>query len=192
MKNNIVVFVSGKGSNARNIDRYFRENYGFGISTLVSSRPNEELENWASEKGITYIQTDKNLKTKGIPIWEMPAIKNTDLIVLAGFLKKIPSAMLSSVQVPIINIHPSLLPKYGGHGMYGSHVHRAVLDAGETESGITIHHVNENYDEGNIILQKETVLSPDETIESLMQKIHLLEYKHYPEVIELLLRNGSD
>lgn len=113
--------------------------------------------------------------------------KQIDLLVLAGFLKKIPDYLIRHYPNKIINIHPALLPKYGGKGMYGAHVHEAVLAANEKESGITIHYVNEHYDEGKIILQKKCSVSPNEDVESLAQKVHELEHKWYPLAIERIL-----
>ncbi len=187
MKKKIVVLVSGKGSNAKNIDRYFRENYGYGITTLVSSKQNPDLEEWAEKHGVSFIQTDKSLKVENTPLWKLPEVQNADVIVLAGFLKKIPGLMITETNAPIINIHPALLPSYGGKGMYGANVHKAVLASDDRKSGITIHHVNENYDEGDIILQKAVDISENETIDSLQSKIHQLEYKYYPKVIQSLL-----
>ncbi len=192
MPKNIAVLVSGKGSNAKNIHRYFREKYGYGIHTLVSSRPNPELNQWAEEQNIDYLEIDKNLETQGRKVWTLPALREADLVVLAGFLRKIPVPMLETLDSPIVNIHPSLLPKYGGKGMYGAHVHEAVLAADEEESGITIHLVDREYDQGQILRQVSIRLSPKETVYSLQPKIHALEYEHYPQVIEALLYPSAD
>ncbi len=187
MHKNIVVLVSGRGSNAKNIDQYFREKYGYGISTLISSKHNPDLQNWAQSRSIDYIEINKNLKHDGNAIWEVPQVENADIIVLAGFLKKIPTEMISATHAPIINIHPSLLPKYGGKGMYGARVHEAVLSSDDKRSGITIHYVNEKYDEGTIIRQVSIDLDPKETLDSLQEKIHQLEYQNFPEVVEEML-----
>ncbi len=114
-----------------------------------------------------------------------------DLIVLAGFLWKIPQQLVHAFPNKIINIHPALLPKYGGKGMYGMHVHKAVKENNETETGITIHYVNENYDEGAIIHQAKTTVLPEDTPESISEKIHQLEFEHFPSVIEKLLSNKN-
>ncbi len=187
MGKNIVVLVSGRGSNAKNIDQFFRDNYGYGINTLISSKTNPDLHDWSQDRDIDYLEIDNKLEREGNVIWDSAQIQNADIIVLAGFLKKIPTEMISATQAPIINIHPSLLPKYGGKGMYGARVHEAVLSSDDTRSGITIHYVNENYDEGTIIRQVSLELAPDESVKSLQEKIHQLEYQNYPEVIEELL-----
>ncbi len=187
MPKKIAVLVSGQGTNAKNIHEYFNSKYGHGISAIISSRTNDDLKSWAYSRNIPYIQTDDKLYVDNIPLREIPEIQLADIVVLAGFLKKIPQDFIQKITVPIINIHPSLLPKYGGKGMYGSKVHQAVISSGDKFSGITIHHVNENYDEGKIVLQDKIAISDDETIESLASKIHALEYKHYPEVIDELI-----
>ncbi len=187
MQKNIVVLVSGRGSNARNIDRYFRQIYGYGLEAVISTQENPELQAWTEDQKISWLQVDSNLQIDGMDLYEIPETKIADIIVLAGFLKLLPADFIRNTDVPIVNIHPALLPKHGGQGMYGAHVHEAVIAEGDSHSGITIHHVNEKYDDGKIILQVSLPIAPGETPESLAQKIHELEYEHYPKVIEDLL-----
>lgn len=143
----------------------------------------------AKKYGIPVTIFDRATFYETSDIIEMLLSKNIDLIVLAGFMWLIPSSLVKAFPNKIINIHPALLPKYGGKGMYGSYVHQAVIASQEKESGITIHFVNEKYDEGNIILQKKCGIEPNETAESLATKIHKLEHASYPQVIENLLLN---
>ena len=183
---NIAIFASGEGTNAERIIRYFTDHPTVNVSLVITNK---------AEAGV--IRRAKNLQ---IPVEFLPASafkegKATDLlrqyeidfIVLAGFLLRIPDDMLQAYLNRIVNIHPSLLPKFGGKGMYGSRVHEAVLASGEKESGITIHYINEHYDEGAIILQTQCPVLSDDTPDSLATRVHQLEYEHYPVVIEKLL-----
>ncbi len=180
----LAIFGSGSGSNAENIYTYFKGSLLVKIVFICTNNKNAYIVKRAKKLNIPVIYTSKseltdfyNFKKKILPY-------DVDYIVLAGFLLKIPSVMLSYYSNRIINIHPSLLPKYGGKGMYGRNVHQAVLKNNEKESGITIHFVNQNYDEGKIILQKKCVISQKETIDSLEKKIHSLEFKHLPKTIK--------
>lgn len=183
---NIAIFASGEGTNAERIIRYFTGHPTVKVVVVITNK---------AEAGV--IRRAENLQ---IPVEFLPASvfkegKATDLlqqyeadfIVLAGFLLRIPDDMLQAYPNRIINIHPSLLPKFGGKGMYGSRVHEAVLAANEKESGITIHYINEHYDKGGIILQSKCPVFSDDTPDSLATRVHQLEYEHYPKVIEQLL-----
>lgn len=183
---NIAIFASGEGTNAERIIRYFTGHPTVKVVVVITNK---------AEAGV--IRRAENLQ---IPVEFLPASvfkegKATDLlqqyeadfIVLAGFLLRIPDDMLQAYPNRIINIHPSLLPKFGGKGMYGSRVHEAVLAANEKESGITIHYINEHYDKGSIILQSKCPVFSDDTPDSLATRVHQLEYEHYPKVIEQLL-----
>jgi phosphoribosylglycinamide formyltransferase-1 len=183
----IAIFISGKGTNALNLLHYFQNHVRVKIALVFSTRPNEIIEKAADDFRVNFIQFDEN----GCP-WQELALKvceqnKIDFIVLAGFLKKFPSPLIKNFPDRIVNIHPSLLPKFGGKGMYGLHVHQAVIAAGDKKSGITIHYVNEEFDEGEVVAQIETKLDENETSESLAEKIHTLEMKYFPKVLEELL-----
>lgn len=182
----LAIFISGGGTNAFNLMSRFQNNELIKIALIFSTRPNENIENAAGKFNVAYRQSKENSGE-----WDNLARKycdefNIDFIVLAGFLKKIPTSILEKFPNRIINIHPSLLPKFGGKGMYGKHVHDAVINAGEKTSGITIHFVNEEFDKGKIISQFETKLTENETSDSLAEKIHELEMKYFPVVLEKL------
>ena len=183
----ITILASGEGTNAERIIRYFAAHPSVRVAVVVTNK---------AEAGVI-----RRAKSLGVPVEVLPASNfregkvtdvlhryGTDFIVLAGFLLRIPDDMLDTYPQRIVNIHPSLLPKYGGKGMYGSRVHEAVLAADETESGITIHYINEHYDEGDIILQAKCPVLPDDTPDTLANRVHQLEYEHYPKVIEQLLK----
>lgn len=183
---NIAILASGEGTNAERIIRYFSGNPAIKIAVVLTNK---------AEAGV--IRRAQKLQ---IPVEVLPASAfregkateilrqyETNFIVLAGFLLRIPDDMLHDYPNRIVNIHPSLLPKFGGKGMYGSHVHEAVLKSDEKESGITIHFIDEHYDEGDIILQAKCPVLPDDTPDSLAARVHQLEYEHYPKVIEQLL-----
>ncbi|MCA0933179.1 phosphoribosylglycinamide formyltransferase [Lutimonas saemankumensis] len=183
---NIIIFASGSGTNAENIIKYFSNSDLARVSYVLTNN---------SEAGV--IERAKNLK---VPVRtfskaEMKSqqfleflTENADFIVLAGFLLMVPKSIISEFNNKIINIHPALLPKYGGRGMYGMHVHNAVVENREIESGITIHYVNEHYDEGAIIFQKTVKVDDTDTPEDVAAKIHLLEHENFPIVIENLLK----
>lgn len=184
---NIAIFASGSGTNAQRIVEYFAGKGTAEVSIILSNKPDAYVLERARKYGILsvvfnrdeFYKTDKILKT----LQDL----NVDLIVLAGFLWLVPVNLLKAYPNRIINIHPALLPKYGGKGMYGVNVHKAVIANGEKESGITIHYVNENYDEGNAIFQERCTIEPADTPESLASKIHSLEYKYFPVVLEQVL-----
>ena len=181
----IAVFASGSGTNAQNIIQYFSENERIKIDSLWSNNPRAYALTRAISLGVEtfvfnrqqFYETDEvlqKLKERGI-----------HLIVLAGFLWLVPENLISNF--PIINIHPALLPKYGGKGMYGMKVHQAVVDNRDIKTGISIHLVNQNYDEGEVIFQTACAVSPDDTPDTVAQKVHELEYKYFPAVIEQFL-----
>jgi phosphoribosylglycinamide formyltransferase-1 len=182
----IVIFASGSGTNAENIIKHFKEKELAIVVAVFTNNPNAKV-----------IERAHNLKvpTKIFSKTEFHESKflqkliyyEPDLIVLAGFLLKMPESIVGAYPNKIINIHPALLPNYGGKGMYGMNVHKAVVENKESETGITIHYVNENYDEGNIIFQKKVALSITDTPEMVAEKIHELEQKYFPTVIEDLL-----
>lgn len=183
----IVIFASGSGSNAEQIATYFNEKKTAQVSLILSNNPKAGVLERAKKLQIPSIVFDRLAFYKSDIILQVIENQQPDIIVLAGFLWKFPEHIIQKFPNKIINIHPSLLPKYGGKGMYGNFVHQAVIDNNETESGISIHFVNEHYDEGAIIFQAKTTVETDETTESLAQKIHLLEYVHFPKEIEKLI-----
>lgn len=185
----IVIFGSGKGSNAINIIEYFNLHESVAVKALVSDKPRRGFMDISYQYRINLeILSGKELEDENW-ISKFKVNYKPDLIVLAGFLKLIPTTFIKHFEGKIINLHPALLPNFGGKGMYGMHVHKAVLNAEAKVSGITIHHVNEKYDEGQIIFQSECLVDAHETPDSLALKIHQLEHEHLPQVIEKLLIN---
>ncbi|MEN9415365.1 MAG: hypothetical protein RLZ62_1669 [Bacteroidota bacterium] len=184
---NIAIFASGSGSNARRIMEHFRNSDVGRVVLVVCNRKNAGVISIAAEFGIPVQMIDRNMFYESEELLDILQRYNTDFIALAGFLWLIPAYMVKSYPGRIVNIHPALLPKYGGHGMYGHHVHEAVKEAGERESGPTIHYVNEHYDEGDIIFQASCLLDPDDSPDDIARKVLALEHEHYPRVIESLL-----
>lgn len=187
----IAIFASGSGTNADNIIKKFRDYEDLKINAVFVNNPNAGVIEKARKKNVEVILFDKELFKNPEGVLKLLKEKNTDYIVLAGFLWLLPTFIISEFKDRIINIHPSLLPKHGGKGMYGIKVHKNVLDSGETTSGITIHLVNEHYDEGKILFQTECPVMPDDTPESLAQRIHQLEYRYFPPVIKEYI-NGEN
>lgn len=183
----ILIFASGSGSNAERIATYFAEKGTAQVCVILSNNPRAGVLERAKRLSIPALVFDREAFYKRDVVLNIIKAEQPDLIVLAGFLWKVPAYLTEAYPNQIVNIHPSLLPKYGGKGMYGAHVHEAVIANGEKESGISIHYVNEHYDEGNIIYQAKTTVLPTDTAESLAEKIHLLEYEHFPHVIEEVL-----
>lgn len=181
---NIAIFASGAGSNAQKIIQYFENHTSIHVSLVVCNKPGAGVIQIASNAGIPVLMIERKAFLESNQY--VQEIKNQGIthIVLAGFLWKIPVNLIAAFPNRIINIHPALLPNYGGKGMYGSHVHEAVIAAGEPVSGITIHLVDEHYDHGTTLFQAEVSIAADETPESLASKIHVLEHTHYPRVIE--------
>lgn len=187
----IAIFASGAGSNAAKIIDYFRTSQTTGVTLIVCNKPGAGVIAIAEKENIPLLLIDKEQFFRGDGYVPLLKSKNIDFIVLAGFLWKIPSTIIAAYPNSIINIHPALLPKYGGKGMYGLNVHAAVLQSGDNESGITIHYVDEHYDNGDIIFQERCAVTPSDTPELLAEKIHKLEHQHFPRVIEQVvsLRN---
>ena len=187
----IAIFASGAGSNARKIIEYFeKRGLAIKVSLIVCNVPGAGVIDIAKEKGIPTLMINKaDFASTGY----VESLHNSEIqfIVLAGFLWKVPEVLVQAYPKAIINIHPALLPKYGGKGMYGSRVHEAVIAAGEKESGITIHWVNEHYDEGAIIYQAICPIDAGETPETLANKIHALEHAHFAPTIEQLLNKKN-
>jgi phosphoribosylglycinamide formyltransferase-1 len=186
----IVLFASGAGSNVENIIHYFKNNATVSIEGVFSNNPEAKVLEKASHHNIHTFLFQRNDLTDGTVATMINTIK-PDLIVLSGFLLKFPASIISEYPNKIINIHPALLPKYGGKGMYGIKVHQAILDQHETTSGITIHYVTEHYDEGKFIFQKAINIENCITAEAIAEKIHQLEYEHFPKEIEKLLTAKS-
>ena len=184
----IVIFASGSGTNAENIIRYFQATKSASVEAVFTNKADAQVVQRAEKYQVPSQVFTKNDLETGKVLQKINAIQ-PDLIVLAGFLLKFPESIVAEYPDKIINIHPALLPKYGGKGMYGMHVHRAVVENKESKTGITIHYVNENYDEGNIIFQKEVTVLISDTPEVVAAKIHELEQDHFPVVIEKLLTN---
>ena len=184
----IVIFASGSGTNAENIIRYFQATKSASVEAVFTNKADAQVIQRAEKYQVPSQVFTKNDLETGKVLQEINTIQ-PDLIVLAGFLLKFPESIVAEYPDKIINIHPALLPKYGGKGMYGMHVHRAVVENKESKTGITIHYVNENYDEGNIIFQKEVTVLISDTPEVVAAKIHELEQDHFPVVIEKLLTN---
>ncbi|WP_108422420.1 phosphoribosylglycinamide formyltransferase [Flagellimonas amoyensis] len=183
----IVILASGSGSNAENIITYFKEKPLATVSAVLSNKHTAKVLDRCDRLEVPAFYFNKIAFTKSDAVVEALKSLQPDLIVLAGFLWKIPSNIIEAFPNKIINIHPALLPKYGGKGMYGAKVHQAVKENGETETGITIHYVNEHYDEGAIIFQSKTAVEPSDNPDSIAEKVHQLEYEHFPKVIEKLL-----
>ena len=180
----IALFASGSGSNAENIVHYFSHNPGFSFPLIISNKPDAFIHSRAKQLNIPSFTFSREDFNDGEKILSLLKLYNIDCIVLAGFLLKIPQSLILAFPQKIINIHPALLPKHGGKGMYGMKVHQAVSEAGDTESGITIHYVNSNYDEGSIIFQTTCPVFPSDTPETIAEKVHALEYEYFPKVIE--------
>lgn len=181
------IFVSGNGTNLQRIAEYFKGNPEVEIANVVCNNPQAYAIERAKNLGIPVRMITKAEFNSPEFTQEMADLQ-LDLIVLAGFLWKVPASLIQAYPHRIVNIHPALLPKYGGKGFYGEHVHEAVVAAKEAFSGITIHYVNEIYDNGEIVLQAYTALEPGETPDSLAAKIHKLEQAYFPVAIEQLIR----
>ena len=184
---NIVLFASGNGSNAEEIVKFFKSNKEGSVVAIFSNKADAKVLDRAKNHNIPSVVFSKAQLNEGFVLEKLQQFQ-PDLIVLAGFLLKFPESILKEYP-KVINIHPALLPKYGGKGMYGMHVHEAVLDNKEQETGITIHFVNEHYDEGEFIFQKAVNIENCNTAEEIAHKIHELEHQYFPEVIGKLITN---
>ncbi|MBM3451642.1 MAG: phosphoribosylglycinamide formyltransferase [Bacteroidetes bacterium] len=186
---NVSIFVSGTGSNAKNLIRFFSLAKDQKIKLILSEKENPELESLCNSEKIHFLKVDKQQSTDVDFLVEKCNKYEIHYIILAGFLKKIPEKLIQKYPEQIINIHPSLLPKFGGKGMFGDNVHKAVLESKEKESGITIHLVNEEYDKGKILGQFTISIDKNETVKTLKEKIQKLEHTHFPPVIYDLLQS---
>jgi len=189
---NIAIFASGSGTNAENIIRYFSNSKSAQVSLILSNRREAYVLKRAATLNVRSVFFDRKDLYEKEKVSRYLAMYKIDFIVLAGFLWLIPENILNIYEKRIINIHPALLPKHGGKGMYGETVHEAVIAKHEKESGITIHYVNKHYDKGNIIFQARCPVTPEDTPETLAARVHELEYKHFPLVIEELVSSLPD
>ena len=183
----IVLFASGSGSNVENIIRHFQHNDCVTVTAVLTNKSNAKVLERCKQLNTSALYFNRSAFSERGCLLDVLKGMRPDLIVLAGFLLKVPQHIITNFPNKIINIHPALLPKYGGKGMYGRHVHQAVKENQETETGITIHYVTENYDEGAIIHQAETAVVPEDDVADIAQKVHDLEFEHFPKVIEALL-----
>ncbi len=185
----IIIFASGSGTNAENIIRFFQNNKTAEVHCVLSNNRTAKVFDRCSKLEIKcdfFTKKDLNSSEEFLNFLK----SNADLIVLAGFLWKVPKRIIEAFPNKIINIHPALLPKYGGKGMYGMNVHEAVKSNQESETGITIHYVNEQYDKGNIIFQKKVEIEKSDTPKDIATKVHQLEYEHFPKIINQVLNHG--
>ena len=182
----IAILASGNGSNAQRIIEYFRGHSSISIAIILVNNPEAFVITRARNLSVPYLLFNRQEMNQGLVLGALLNF-NIDFIVLAGFLWLLPGPILQAFPDKILNIHPALLPKYGGKGMYGMHVHEAVIAAKDKESGISIHLVNEKYDEGKILFQAKCPVRQEDTPETLARKVHQLEYEHYPVIIEKFL-----
>ena len=182
----VVIFASGSGTNAENIILHLKKSCQGNVVGIFTNNPNAKVIERAKNLNVSVQVFNKNELSDGFVLEKINSLQ-PDLIVLAGFLLKFPESIISQYPNKIINIHPALLPKYGGKGMYGRHVHNAVFENKEKETGITIHYVNENYDKGAFIFQKSVTIEDCKTAEEIAEKIHKLEMEHFPIIIQQLL-----
>lgn len=187
---NIAIFASGSGSNAQKIAEYFSSSIEVKVSLIASNNAKAYVLERAKRLGIPSITFNRDTFYNSEQVLESLAQYKIDFIVLAGFMWLVPSYLIDNYRNKIVNIHPALLPKFGGKGMYGDNVHKAVKAAGEKESGITIHFVNEEYDEGNIIFQLACDVLPNDSHVDIATKVHSLEYEHYSKVIESVIHKS--
>lgn len=186
----IIVFASGSGTNAENIIKYFSSNEIAKVVSVFTNNASAKVIERAKNHQIPVEIFSKNELLERNVLQKIQEI-DPDLIVLAGFLLKFPENIIEQYPNKIINIHPALLPNYGGKGMYGMHIHRAIVNNKEKETGISIHYVNEHYDEGGIIFQANVALTDEDTPETVAEKIHELEQQHFPEIIHKILEENS-
>jgi phosphoribosylglycinamide formyltransferase 1 len=184
---NLAIFASGTGSNAQKIIDHFRSSRDARVCLILSNKPDAGVLKIASSENIPALVINKDEFFRGNAYIHELKEKKTDLIILAGFLWKIPISMIQAFPDRIINIHPALLPKYGGRGMFGHHVHDAVIAAGEKETGMTIHFVDELFDHGRNIFQVSVPVEPGDNAQDIARKVQVLEHKYYPEVIDAIL-----
>ncbi|APY10885.1 phosphoribosylglycinamide formyltransferase [Seonamhaeicola sp. S2-3] len=185
----VVIFASGSGSNAENLIKFFQNSDNASVIQILTNNPHAKVLERAKKLKVSTLSFNRVAFTKTHDVLNILKASKPDLIILAGFLWKFPEFILNEFPNKVINVHPALLPKFGGKGMYGMHVHQAVVANKETETGITIHYVNENYDEGATIFQAKCDVLPTDTAEDVAAKIHELEMEHFPKVVEKLLNN---
>lgn len=183
----IVIFASGSGTNAENLIKFFHNRENASVIQILTNNPYAKVLERAKKLKVSALSFNKIAFTETNDVLNLLKASQPDLIVLAGFLWKFPEHILNAFPNKVINVHPALLPKFGGKGMYGMHVHNAVVTNKETETGITIHYVNEHYDEGAIIFQAKCNVSVNDTAEDVAAKIHELEMEYFPKVVEKLL-----
>ncbi len=184
---NLAIFASGSGTNAERLFEKFRNHPRGRVVVLLTNNPQAGAIARADRFGVPVVVFTKQVLAATEPVLTHLREHAVDLVVLAGFLLKIPSKLTAAYPDRIVNLHPALLPAYGGKGMYGRHVHEAVVAAGETETGISIHYVNEHYDEGRLIRQVRCAIEPGDSSEDVAARVHRLEHQHYPEVVEALV-----
>ena len=191
MKTNIAIFASGNGSNAEEIIKYFKNHDHVKVALILSNNPDAYVLKRAENHKIPHYVFDRQQLYKTKIVDEILRLNGIDFIVLAGFMWLVPERLVKAFHNRMINIHPALLPKYGGKGMYGDRVHKAVVENKEKESGVTIHWVNEKYDEGDIIFQAKCKVSPSDTPADVAAKVHKLEYENYPKIIEKVITENQ-
>ncbi|MEZ4801428.1 MAG: phosphoribosylglycinamide formyltransferase [Gelidibacter sp.] len=183
----IVILASGSGTNAENLIKFFHNRDTGSVIQVLTNNPHAKVLERAKNLNVSALSFNRMAFSKSNDVLNILKASQPDVIVLAGFLWKMPDFILNEFPNKVINIHPALLPKYGGKGMYGNFVHEAVVANKETETGITIHYVNEHYDEGAIIFQVKCDVTPSDSAEDVAAKIHELEMEHFPKVVESLL-----
>ncbi len=186
----IAVFASGTGTNAAKLISYFKDSAVARVALIVCNKPGAGVLAIAEKEGISTLVIEKERFFRGDAFVPQLADAGIRFVVLAGFLWKVPQALIDAYPRRIVNIHPALLPKFGGKGMYGQYVHEAVLQAGERETGITVHFVDEHYDSGDIIFQTACPVLDDDTPETVAARIHQLEHQHYPQVVEDVVKKA--
>ena len=184
----IVIFASGSGTNAENLIKFFQDSDNASVIQVLTNNPHAKVLERAKKLKVSALSFNKIGLSHTDDVLNILKTSKPDLIILAGFLWKFPEHILNVFPNKVINVHPALLPKYGGKGMYGMHVHEAIVANKETETGITIHYVNQYYDEGAIIFQAKCDVKPNDTAQDVATKIHELEMEHFPMVVEKLLR----
>lgn len=187
MKKRIAIFASGTGSNAVNFINYFKNHDSIEVALVLSNNNEAPVLQKAESLGIETVAITNSAAANGSFMVSLLSSYNVHFVVLAGYLRLIPRELIAEYENNMVNIHPSLLPKYGGKGMYGCRVHKAVIENKEKESGITIHMVNAIYDDGEVLFRAKVDVNQDDTQDSLAQKIHKLEHAHFPKVVEALL-----
>jgi phosphoribosylglycinamide formyltransferase-1 len=187
----IVIFASGSGTNAENLITYFKNSHIASVIQVLTNNPHAKVLDRAKNLQVSALSFNRMAFSQTNDVLHVLKASNPDLIVLAGFLWKFPDFILNEFPDKVVNIHPALLPKYGGKGMYGQYVHEAVVSNKETETGISIHYVNEHYDEGAIIFQAKCAVTVYDTAKDVADKIHELEMEHFPKVVEQLLNSKN-